>query len=84
MEWEVTEVEIVDKYALRVRFKDGSAGVIRFSPTFFRDGFSPLHEHAQFQQVQLVDGVVTWAGELDLAPDAMHKEIRQHGEWILT
>jgi hypothetical protein len=26
---------------------------------------------------------VTWPGELDLAPDAMHEAIKQQGEWIL-
>lgn len=84
MKWDVTEVKVVDKYALQVRFKDGSEGTVRFLPTFFRGVFSPLREQTQFQQVQLVDGVVTWAGELDLAPDAMHKEIKQHGEWVLN
>ena len=34
--------------------------------------------------IVLIDhGVVTWPGELDLAPDAMHEAIQQHGEWIL-
>ncbi len=67
---------------LKMRFKDGSEGAVRFLPTFFRSVFLPLREQAQFQQVQLIDGVVTWAGELDLAPDAMHREIKQHGEWV--
>jgi hypothetical protein len=26
---------------------------------------------------------VSWPGELDLAPDAMHAAIREHGEWRL-
>jgi hypothetical protein len=26
---------------------------------------------------------VTWPGELDLAPDAMHAAILAHGEWLL-
>jgi hypothetical protein len=26
---------------------------------------------------------VSWPGELDLAPDAMHAAIREHGEWGL-
>lgn len=29
------------------------------------------------------DGVLTWPGELDLAPDAMHDAISLHGKWIL-
>ena len=26
---------------------------------------------------------VTWPGELDLAPDAMHTEIKKNGCWVL-
>jgi len=29
-------------------------------------------------------GAVTWPGELDLAPDAMHAAIRRTGVWVLT
>jgi len=29
-------------------------------------------------------GVVTWPGEIDLAPDAMHQAIRETGQWIVT
>lgn len=38
------------------------------------------------QRVQqaLLDGYfVTWPGELDLAPDAMHQHIKDYGEWLL-
>lgn len=43
-----------------------------------------LHELALFEQVAAIDGVVTWPGELDLAPDAMHDEIRRSGQWVLS
>jgi hypothetical protein len=26
---------------------------------------------------------VWWPGDLDLAPDAMHAEIKAHGRWVL-
>jgi len=28
-----------------------------------------------------LDGFVSWPDEIDLAPDAMYDEIKQHGEW---
>ena len=28
--------------------------------------------------------VVSWPGEVDLAPDAMYEAIRRDGEWLLT
>lgn len=81
--WRVTEVQVIDDYALRVRFKDGLEGVVRFLPGFFRGVFAHLTDPAAFRQVAVVGGAVTWAGELDLAPDAMHKEIKLHGEWVV-
>jgi hypothetical protein len=82
--WRVTEVRVVGDYAVFVRFKDGLEGVVRFLPGFFRGVFSHLKDPAQFRQVTVVGGAVTWPGELDLAPDAMHDEIKQRGgEWVV-
>jgi hypothetical protein len=33
-----------------------------------------------FEQAYLDLGMVTWPGEIDLAPDAMYREIKQHGK----
>lgn len=82
--WRVTEVSVVGDYAVRVRFMDGLEGIVRFLPGFFRGVFSHLSDAAQFRQVTVVGGAVTWPGELDLAPDAMHEEIKQRGgEWVV-
>lgn len=83
MDWDVTEVSVTGNFTLRVCFRDGVEGAVKFLPTFFRGVFSRLHDPALFRQVSVVDGVVTWPGELDLAPDAMHDEIKRRGEWIL-
>src|SRR6516162_5157901 len=83
MDWDVTEVKVAGDHALWVRFRDGVEGAVKFTPGFFRGVFSHLEDQVQFQQVMLVDGVVTWPGDLDLAPDAMHKEIKARGEWVL-
>lgn len=77
--WRVTEVRVVGDYAVFVRFKDGLEGVVRFLPGFFRGVFSHLVDPAKFSQVAVVGGVVTWPGDLDLAPNAMHEEIKQRG-----
>jgi hypothetical protein len=34
-------------------------------------------------QAHLEYGVVTWPGEIDLAPDAMHDAVKKSGRWIL-
>jgi len=56
--------------------------VLKFLPGFFSGVFSHLADPAQFRQVGLVDGVVTWPREPDLAPDAMHDELKAKGKWI--
>lgn len=84
MEWDVVEIKLSGEYALQVRFRDGVKGPVRFLPSFFRGVFASLQDQAQFNQVRLVDGVVTWPGELDLAPDAMHDEIKRNGQWLLA
>jgi hypothetical protein len=45
--------------------------------------FASLRDPAVFDQVFVESGVVTWPGEIDLAPDAMHQEIKKSGEWLL-
>ncbi len=82
--WSVTEVSVIEDCAIRVHFTDGLEGVVRFLPGFFRGVFSHLSDPAKFRQVTVVGGAVTWPGELDLAPDAMHEEIKQRGgEWVV-
>jgi hypothetical protein len=59
MDWDVTEVMVAGDHALWVRFRDGVEGAVKFMPGFFRGVFSPLQDQVKFQQVILVDGVVT-------------------------
>jgi len=42
-----------------------------------------LRDPALFSAVYVDHGAVTWPGEIDLAPDAMHDEIRAKGIWIV-
>ncbi len=82
--WRISEVQVIEEHAIRVRFKDGLEGIVRFLPGFFRGVFAHLVDPAQFSQVAVVDGAVTWPGNLDLAPDAMHHEIKARGEWVVA
>lgn len=77
------EVRAEPDYCLRVRFRDGLTGRVRFQPSFFAGVFAPLRDTRQFEQVFIDMGAVSWPGELDLAPDAMYREIKAHGEWRL-
>ena len=80
--WRVTKVCVLDDKSIRVRFTDGLEGVVRFSPDFFQGVFSHLCDPVKFQEVAVVDGAVTWAGGLNLAPDAMYQIVKLHSEQI--
>ncbi len=83
MNWDVVHVEVKNNTALRVRFQDGLEGEVEFLPSAFRGVFACLKEPGAFRQARVQDGVLTWPGELDLAPDAMHHAIATHGKWVL-
>ena len=81
--WRVAQVEVVDNLTLKVRFLDGLSGVVRFDPSFLYGVFEVLKDPSLFSQAYVEHGVVTWPGDLDLAPDAMYDEIKKNGEWVL-
>ncbi|MBB1487634.1 DUF2442 domain-containing protein [Oceanospirillum sediminis] len=83
MEWDVTEVSVKADNRLFVRFKDGVQGTVEFANSFFYGVFERLKDPEEFRRVMIEDGVVTWPGELDLAPDAMHDAIKKEGKWVL-
>ncbi len=84
--WRVTRVEALLGFRLQVVFVDGLEGVVDMSGLVHSPKagvFAALADPRLFAQVKIEHGAVTWPGELDLAPDAMHTAIREHGEWLL-
>ncbi len=85
--WRVAAVEALPGWRLRVRHNDGVSGTVDLSALVHSPGagvFATLRDEAVFGQVFLDLGAVTWPGEIDLAPDAMHDEIAAKGEWVLV
>jgi hypothetical protein len=85
--WRVVEAEALPGFRLRVRFRDGSAGIVEMSDFIRSDAagvFAALRDEEVFRQATVILGAVTWPGDLDLAPDAMHHAIKQHGKWIVA
>lgn len=86
MPWRVAEVKPLGNFRLFVRFVDGLTGTVdmgAFIKSKEAGVFSALSDPLLFDQVFLLHGAVTWPGELDIAPDAMHRQIREKGEWKL-
>ncbi len=85
--WRVVFVRSLAGYRLKVKFVDGLEGIVDMSALVHSKNagvFAKLVDQTQFSLVRLEHGAVTWPGELDLAPDAMHSAIKAGGEWVLT
>lgn len=87
MPWRVADVWPLEGFRLRVRFIDGLEGEVDMSALVHspRAGvFAQLADPSRFVQVFVAHGAVAWPGEVDLAPDAMHAEIKKTGKWVLA
>lgn len=83
MYWDVVSVSPEKHLQLQVSFADGLQGTVEFKPSHLTGVFETLKDKSYFDKVYVDNGVVTWPGELDLAPDAMHTEIKKNGRWVL-
>ncbi|MHB8949379.1 MAG: DUF2442 domain-containing protein [Rhodoferax sp.] len=83
MHWNVVEAHVLEPGRFKVKFAGGLEGTVRFAPSAYRGVFAKLRDPAAFSQLYINDYFVTWPGEIDLAPDAMHQHIQESGEWLL-
>ena len=73
----VISVLALDNYRLEVAFDDGTRGVISVADHLFGPVFEPLRDPAFFAQAFVDEfGAVCWPNGADLAPDAMHEQLR--------
>ena len=77
------EAHVVESGCFYVKFADGVEEKVRFVPSAYREVFEKLRDPDEFDKLFGNGCFVTWSGELDLAPDAMHYHIQQTGEWVL-
>jgi hypothetical protein len=85
MPWRVVQVEALADFRLRVAFVDGLTGIVDLSRLVHSPDagvFAPLADPARFAEVTIGYGAVTWLGEVDLAPDAMHQALQQNAIWM--
>jgi hypothetical protein len=77
---DITEVEVIDEYLLRLTFEDGTVGDVDFTGRTWRGVFEPLADPAYFARVA-VDaeaGTIVWPNGLDMAPEPLYAEARRH------
>lgn len=83
MYWDVIEARVLEPGRLAVKFADGLQGTVHFSESAYRGVFAKLRDPVEFNKLFINGYFITWPGELDLAPDAMHRHIAQSGEWVI-
>src|SRR5215470_4280532 len=79
--WRVAHLEVLSGFRLHVCFKDGTEGTVEladFINSASAGVFAALRDENLFRQARVELGAVVWPDKLDLAPDAMHWEIKQH------
>ena len=84
--WRAVGLHVLPNFRFEVTFADGASGIVDVSNLVHANDagvFAALRDADIFAQAYLHHGAVTWPGDLDLAPDAMYDEIREHGIWVL-
>jgi hypothetical protein len=75
---DVTGVECLTDYQLRLRFEDGVEGVIDVSELVtFTGVFAPLKDKLYFDQVRIDPeiGTICWPNGADLDPDVLYAAV---------
>jgi hypothetical protein len=77
---DVTAVEVVGDYRLRLTFEDGTIGDVDFTDREWRGVFEPLRDPSYFARVEVDPeaGTITWPEGLDMAPEPLYAEARRN------
>jgi hypothetical protein len=77
---DITDVEIIGPYRLRLSFADGTVGDVDFSTRVWRGVFEPLKDPTYFARVEVDPeaGTIAWPGGLDMAPEPLYDEARRN------
>jgi hypothetical protein len=84
--WRVAHTEVLSGFRLLVRFNDGTEGTVELADFLNSPSvgvFAVLRDEDLFRQARIELGTVTWPGNLDIAPDAMHLQVKVHGRWVV-
>lgn len=84
--WRIKEFSIKSEYTVEVTFNDGMRGVFNLENLIFGNDsgvFKTLQDYQLFQQAELIYGVITWPGGIDIAPDTLYSLAKNSQEIIL-
>lgn len=77
---DVTGVEVIGEYRLRLTFEDGTVGDVDFAGRDWRGVFEPLRDPDYFARVTVDHeaGTIAWPDGLDMAPEPLYAEARRN------
>jgi hypothetical protein len=87
MYYDAIAAEYLGDYKLRVSFADGKSGVVDFGKYIKKGGiFNKLADVKNFKRFTINRelGVITWDGEIDIAPETLYSEATQEPlpQWV--
>jgi len=69
-------LEVLDGYRLRLRYSDGTEGVVDLSPLVGKGVFKVWKDLSFFATARIAEGgAIAWGSEIDLCPDALYLQI---------
>jgi Protein of unknown function (DUF2442) len=72
---DITAVEVIGEYRLRLTFEDGIVGDVSFTDREWNDVFEPLRDPKRFAKVAIEDGTIVWPDDgLDMAPEPLYEK----------
>ena len=77
---DISDVEVVGDFRLRLRFEDGTVGDVDFAERSWRGVFEPLADPAYFAQVRVDSeaGTIAWPNGVDMAPEPLYEQARRN------
>jgi hypothetical protein len=77
---DVSAVQVLGDYRLRLTFADGIVGDVDFAAREWRGVFEPLRDPAYFAQVHVDPeaGTIGWPNGTDMAPEPLYEEARRN------
>jgi hypothetical protein len=76
---DVTAVEVIGEYELRLAFEDGTVGDVSFADREWKGVFEPLRDPKRFAKVSVEDGTIVWPDDgLDMAPEPLYEAALAH------
>jgi hypothetical protein len=76
---DITAVEVIGEYRLRLTFEDGTIGDVSFVDREWNGVFEPLRDPKRFAKVAIEFGTIVWPDDgLDMAPEPLYKQALEH------